>query len=319
MRGVNVSLFHFDHDLSWAAFFLNADEQIYGRFGGRDGGSADRYLTLAGLKYALREAIAAHKRRPAKRTDSELVERKAPEEYPAGKRLRQNACIHCHQVYDFQRDELRAAGTWSVENIWKLLPPQPEALGFKLDPDQGNRLAGVHQDSAAARAGLKAGDLLETVNSLPVFSFADVQFALQRATTNTIAVSWKRQGQERHSELSCPPDWRQSDISWRSFMWGLEPDPGLYGRDLSSDEKKELGLSDRAMAFCQSEFVSPAARRAGVRAGDIILGIDNLRPEMTMLQFNAWVRLNRKTGDTVSFAILRDKMRMKLTTILGKQ
>ena len=61
MRGVNLNVFDFDYDLTWAAFLMNAEEKIYGRFGGRDPDSPDRYLTLAGLKYALRAALAAHR------------------------------------------------------------------------------------------------------------------------------------------------------------------------------------------------------------------------------------------------------------------
>ena len=58
MRGVDLNVFAFDYDLTWTAFFLNGDETIYGRFGGRDGPVADRYLTLPGLKHAMRAALA---------------------------------------------------------------------------------------------------------------------------------------------------------------------------------------------------------------------------------------------------------------------
>src|SRR5436190_1481215 len=35
MRGVNLDVFDFDYDLTGAGFFLNADEKVYGRYGGR--------------------------------------------------------------------------------------------------------------------------------------------------------------------------------------------------------------------------------------------------------------------------------------------
>ena len=54
---VDLNVFDFDYDLTWAAFFMNGHENIYGRYGGRDASSADGYLTLAGLKHALREAL----------------------------------------------------------------------------------------------------------------------------------------------------------------------------------------------------------------------------------------------------------------------
>jgi len=60
MRGVNLNVFTFDYDLTWMSFFMTADDQVLGRFGGRDAASPDTYLTLAGLKHAMRSALAAH-------------------------------------------------------------------------------------------------------------------------------------------------------------------------------------------------------------------------------------------------------------------
>src|SRR5438046_1715421 len=113
MRGVNLDVFAFDHDLSWAAFFLSADEKVYGRFGGRDATSADKYLTLAGLKHALRAAVAAHKKEPRAKPSAEAKPVRTVEQYPAAKQMRANACIHCHHVYDFRREELTATKKWS--------------------------------------------------------------------------------------------------------------------------------------------------------------------------------------------------------------
>src|SRR5947208_240968 len=117
MRGVNLDVFAFDHDLTWAAFFLGADETVYGRFGGRDGGSPDKYLTLPGLKHALRAALAAHRRAPKDRPPALPVPARTVEQYPAAKRMRAGACVHCHQVYDFRREELRAAKKWSLDEV----------------------------------------------------------------------------------------------------------------------------------------------------------------------------------------------------------
>jgi hypothetical protein len=35
MRGVNLNVFDFDYDLTWAALFLNSDQRVLGRFGDR--------------------------------------------------------------------------------------------------------------------------------------------------------------------------------------------------------------------------------------------------------------------------------------------
>jgi S1-C subfamily serine protease len=100
-------------------------------------------------------------------------------------------------------------------------------------------------------------------------------------------------------------------------MWGLEPAPGVYGKDLTTEEKKNLGLSAKSLAFRQGQFVPPQARAAGVQAQDIILGIDQKPIEMTMLQFNAYVRLNYQVGDRVTLNILRDGKRLDMPMTLS--
>src|SRR5690242_16460520 len=140
MRGVNLDVFAFDYDLTWAAFFLNADEKVYGRFGGRDAESPDKYLTLPGLKHAMRAALAAHKvelPRPA----GEPKTARVVEQYAAARRLRTGACIHCHQVYDFRREELKSAGKWSLDDVW--VYPPPENVGLSVNPDRGDRVKSV--------------------------------------------------------------------------------------------------------------------------------------------------------------------------------
>jgi S1-C subfamily serine protease len=75
------------------------------------------------------------------------------------------------------------------------------------------------------------------------------------------------------------------------------------------------GLSARQLRAAES-------RRAGIRARDIILGIDGRKMEMEMLQFNAHVRLNYKVGDRIVFNVIRNGMRqdisMELTSRIKK-
>ncbi len=63
----------------------------------------------------------------------------------------------------------------------------------------------------------------------------------------------------------------------------------------------------------------PAARAAGVRARDVVLGIDNRSLEMTMRQFNAHVRLNYKAGDRVTLNVLRDGKRIDIPMTLSEK
>ena len=102
-------------------------------------------------------------------------------------------------------------------------------------------------------------------------------------------------------------------------MWGLEPKIGVYGDDLTAKQKRALGLSSDRLAFRQGKFVPNQSRRAGIRGGDIILGINDRPLKMKMLQFNAYVRLNFKVGDSIVFNVVRNGKRLRLPMKLTSQ
>lgn len=316
MRGVDLDLFDFDYDLTWMGFFLNADGIVYGRYGGRDAESADSRVSLAGLRYALEAALTRHRRMETHSSPPETKPPRTVEQYPAARRLPERACIHCHQVYDLRRESLQAAGKWRREELW--VYPLPENIGLTLDVDCGDRIARVAADSLAARAGLQAGDQLLTIDNLSIASFADVQYALQRAPSRgTLTITWQHHKETRKSELPLAEGWRKTDISWRWSLRGVDPPPWTHGDDLSAEEKKALGLSEKRLAFRQGPFVSEPARRAGIRQNDIILGVDGKMLDMDERQFGAYIRLNYRVGDRVTYNILRRGQRLDLSLILA--
>jgi serine protease Do len=319
MRGVNLDLFEFDYDLTWAAFFLNADEKIYGRYGGRDAESADSRTSLAGLRYAMEAALAAH--RPGGKTAAPKTIKplRTVDEYAASRRLSDKACIHCHQVYDFRREELQASGKWRLDEVW--VYPLPENVGLTLEVDRGDRVAKVLPDSPAARLGIHPGDRLRTVNGQPVAALADVQHALHRAPAKgEIPLAWESEGKAKTGNLTLAEGWRKTDVSWRWSLRGLDPPPWVQGIDLNADEKKALGLGARQLAFRQGPFVTEPARQAGIQQGDVILGVDGKTLEMTARQFAAYVRLTYKVGDRVTYNVLRDGKRLDVPlTLIGRK
>jgi serine protease Do len=314
MRGVDLDRFDFDYDLTFAVLFLGPDEQVYGRFGGRDARSPDDYLTLPGLRHAMQAALARHRGRvPAPPTDERP--RRTVEQYAALQRVPAKTCIHCHQVYEFERGERQANGTWRKDDVW--VYPPPEAVGLSVDPEQGNRVRAVRADSPAGRLGLQPGDVLTSLRELPVASFADVQYALHRApAVGPIPLSWTRDGRAFAGRLDVAPGWRQSDLTWRPSVRHIAPSPCVQGEDLTPDEKKALGLSPQRLAFRQGQFVPDAARQAGIRRGDVIVGIDGKALDMTERAFGVYVRLNYRVGDRVVLNVLRDGRRLDVPLTL---
>jgi predicted metalloprotease with PDZ domain len=294
-RGVNLNVFDFDYDLVWAGFFMNADERIYGRFGGRDADSPENYLTAAGLKYAMRAALVGHFADSKDQLTTPRQPLHTVDQYPAAKRLKQNACIHCHQVYDFERQQSRAEGKWLPDQVW--VYPAPQNIGMTLDVDQGNRVRAVASGSPADRSGLRPGDVLKSVNGRRVASFADVQYALHLAPMQGhIPLAWERDGATKTAELELAAGWRKTDISWRASTRSLGPSPCVHGEDLSAQEKRALGLDESQLAFRQGNFVSRPAQQAGIRQNDIIVGIDDKHLEMSAKQFDVFVRSTTGRG-----------------------
>ncbi len=303
MRGVDLGVFDFDYDLDWAALIVTPDEQVIGRFSGRDGTEPNRYCTFPGLRYALDEALKAP--RPAAGTkDPKKSPPDTVENYKAMGRVKADACIHCHQAYDFRRKALQETGKWQKEMAW--VYPLPENVGLHLDPHQGNRIEHIDAHSAADRLGLRAGDVLRAVNGQRTASFADVQYALHRAdAAGGIAFIWEREGRKHLGTLRPPAAWRITDLSWRVSTKKLGPAPSIHGNDLSAEEKQRLGLGPKRLAMALGPFLPQVARQAGLRQGDIIVGVDDKQLEMTAGQFDVYIRLEYQPGQKLTYNLLR--------------
>lgn len=314
VSGSDLSLFEFDYDLTWMGFFVTPDERVIGRYGGRDASGPDARLSLAGLRHAMNAALEARKdvekEEAPKRGKAVLAE-----EYPAAKRMAKNECIHCHQVYEFRREQRIKAEQWKPEERW--VYPLPENVGLTLLVDQGDKVKSVRDGSPAAKAGLKAGDVVRRVNGVRVASQADLQYGLHRAGwKDEIAITWARDGKEQSGKLVLAEGWRKTNLTWRPSMLDLLPGLTVYGDDLTADEKKKVGLPATRLAFRQDEKVHSHAKKAGVEAGDVILGFEGDDLDGTVDQFLAHVRRNYLIGDKVKLIVVRNGKRMTLAMTL---
>jgi len=58
-KGLDLKLFTYDYDMSWAAMFLTADGAVLGRYGTRNasGPGSDSLLSVAGFRKAAERAL----------------------------------------------------------------------------------------------------------------------------------------------------------------------------------------------------------------------------------------------------------------------
>jgi predicted metalloprotease with PDZ domain len=298
-------------------FFLNADEAVYARYGGRDPDGADNRQSLEGLKYTMESVLKMHQR-PEKQFAPKSADRPQYLRDLAGGRAGGGRCLHCHQVKEALNRKLVADGSWSRDQMWRY--PLPENLGLKLELHRGNLVEKVTPASPAAQAGLKPGDVLRRMGAVPIHSFGDAQFALDKAPAKgTLDVAWERGGQTQTGALALAEGWRKSDVRWRPSMRRLVPNLPLYGDDLTTEQRKPLGLTEKQLAFRQKSQVTAKAREAGFQAGDVILGIDGLKLEMDAIDFLRYVRREYVVGDTITLTVLRDGKTLKLPLVLSNR
>jgi predicted metalloprotease with PDZ domain len=293
-------------------FFLNAESRIYARYGGRDAKSADSRQSLLGLKYTMQSVLEMHEREGkqfAPRTEpKKLYVRDVTGWYGGG-------CMHCHQVKEAINEKLVKDGRWSRDSAWRF--PLPESVGMKLDLDNGNVVESVTPDTPAASAGLAPGDKLLTIGQIPIHSFADAQFALDKAPVRgALDVLWLRAQDAMRSTLNLPDDWKRADITWRTSMQRMIPSFPMSGEELTIEERNELKLPNDQFAF---RAVRPKkhATESGFRTGDIILGIDGHAPPLTVAEFRSFVRHEYLVGDTVSITVLRNGETLKIPLTLN--
>ncbi len=336
-NGLDLSLFQFDTDQSFAVFFLNADKTIYGRFGTRS--HRTEWLgdvSLQGLAAAMRGALELHANYPANAKSlaakrGPKPEIASPELYPSLKNEYTDSlnyagnnvvksCIHCHQIGDAQRDTYRTSGEPLPESL--LFPyPHPKSIGLILDPNQRATVKEVRRETPAAQAGLKAGDVIESLAGQPLLSIADIQWILHQtpATGGRIAARIQRGGATQELALELSSGWRQADdISWRVSSWGLRrmTTGGMLLKPATAEQRQGASVADGNMALFVEHVgqygAHAAAKNAGVQKGDVLIAFDGRTDLVREADIFRQGMLERKPGQRVPITVSRGGKQIQL-------
>jgi len=226
------------------------------------------------------------------------------------------SCVHCHQIHDAQRRwhrEKRAPIPDTVLYPW----PIPEVVGITFASKMRSRIASVLPGSAAAEAGIRAGDDLNYLEGQPIVSVADVQWVLHNAGSEaSLPIVVERNGKPVSVALKLQKGWRtKTDFGWRTSTWDLRRMVlgGMYLAPLDKDARKKTGIADGEMALVASHVGQHGehaiAKRAGVRKGDIVISADDHKSSATEAGLIAYLLQNAKPGTRVEFTYLRGKSR----------
>ena len=331
-NGMDLSLFQFDYDLTFAAFFMNADKTIYGRFGTRaEYENAAKDISIEGFKQALEAALALHEGYPenkavlAGKTGPEPI-KKTPEAFPAllrysatldfDSRINQQ-CIHCHQIGEAQR-EIHWYDRKPIPDEVLYPFPMPNVLGFHFSPKHRAKISKIESGSAAEKDGFRRADEILTLDGQPIISVADVQWVLHRSQENTtVPATVDRHGEEVNLTLTLNSGWRQgTDISWRTTTGELRLVAlgGMVLEDLSDAERQRNGIGETEMAL-NVKTVSRRERRsntesnaqkAGIRRGDIIIGYGDSTDRLTESGIIGYVLQEEPQAKTLPVKFLRN-------------
>ncbi|MEW6119727.1 MAG: DegQ family serine endoprotease [Pseudomonadota bacterium] len=146
------------------------------------------------------------------------------------------------------------------------------AESFGLDRPRGALVAQVQPDTPAASAGLQPADVILEFNGRPVENSGDLprMVGMAKPGTNTPLTVW-RKGAARQLNVvlgELPSETAQAESSSRAFSRG-----GLALSELNAEQRRNLDLDHGLMV----EEATGDAARAGIRAGDIILAVNNAR------------------------------------------
>ena len=325
MGGVDLSMFQFDPFLSWSLFFVNADKTIYGRFGRahpstkRNKKDSNPNHTLDGMKAALRKALDVHAAyvKDPKKLAAALAGKTGPvprwkfaEKTPAALkygRLKRVAdgeeagCVHCHEVHRTAIDSMYMTKKRLPDNmLW--MYPRPHLLGLTMDNRRCASVVRVTAESVAAKAGLRAGDDLATLNGQPLVSIADLQWVLHNFPDagGPLPVEVVREKQTIKLSMKLASGWRrQEDFVWRyrmagyaSWLWtgaGYKDGPkGIVVDHLSPNWWKKPNKEGRRK----------------LKRGDVIVGVDG-KKGMDRSGFLAYLMRDKKLGTKLKLDVLR--------------
>lgn len=334
-NGLDLGLFQFDYDQSFAIFLLNADGTIYGRFGTRSHRTEwEEDVSVSGLKKALVGALTLDANYPSNRNQlgtkrGVVPPFRGPGELPGLSKYTSRlefddkvvqSCIHCHMIGEAMKELER--GTDEGISSKSLFPfPHPKSVGLILDPKECATVKNVLADSLAAQAGFEVGDIVTELADQPLLSIADVQWVLHQASPDGATLEAKILRNEKPLELDfrLPNGWRErDDISWRASSWGLRR-MALGGLQLQPADPRPTGVASESMSL-QVKHVGQyaphdVAKKAGFLTGDVIISFDGRDDLLRETDVLVHALRSHNVGDVIPVTILRDGKKLELSIL----
>jgi len=172
------------------------------------------------------------------------------------------------------------------------------AKAMKVDAQRGAFVSQVMPNSSAAKAGIKAGDVITTLNGKPVSSFAALRAEVGSMPVGSkVSLGLLREGKPVTVTLELQQS-SQNQVDSSTIFQGIE------GADMSNKGQ------DKGVAVNNVKANTPAAR-IGLKKGDVIIGanqqpIKNIAELRKILDSKPSVlALNIQRGDTTLYLLMQ--------------
>lgn len=195
---------------------------------------------------------------------------------------------------------------------------------LKLKDEYGVEVTRIEDDSPAARAGLRVNDVILEYNGQRVEGTEQfVRFVRETPAGRTVKLLVSRNGATQTIAATLAarkpkaeayrfefpeipvPDIPQAKMSWRSSMLGVEAEA------LESQLAAYFGVKEGVLVRAVNK--STVAERAGLKAGDVLLKVDDTKV-MTPRDVTSAIRAARaKDKKQVALQVMRDKHEITLT------
>lgn len=165
------------------------------------------------------------------------------------------------------------------------------AKAFDVEAQQGAFISEVMADSAASKAGLKAGDVITALNGQKVRSFAELRAKV--ATTGAgkeIELTYLRDGKENNVKVTLQSD-DQSKTSAKSLL------PSLNGAEFANYDAK--GVQGVEITNVEKGSI---AESKGFKKGDVIVGVNRKAVE----NLGALRKILDSKPSAIALNVLRD-------------
>lgn len=164
------------------------------------------------------------------------------------------------------------------------------AVAMKVDPRAGALVNSVGENTPAARAQIRPGDVIAAVGGRPVHDAHELtREVLTHEVGQTIEFEVVRGGNHYGAKVTLaarpeapvpPAPVQQQGVP--------QPGLGLSVRDLSPQQAAQAGLSAKPMPLVTSVAPGSSADRAGIKVGDVIVEVDGIQePTSAQLQQSA--------------------------------